>query len=57
MESRWKALHGRVDDQRHEAVLRKLRQQAGDAGAWRDKCLRYFQQFSKRPLSSLPDRD
>ncbi len=32
------------------AVLAKLQQQAADAAAWRDKCLRYFQTFSKRPL-------
>jgi hypothetical protein len=31
-------------------VLVKLRQQVADAAAWRDKCLRYFQQFSKRPF-------
>ena len=30
--------------------LAKLRQQAEDAAAWRDKCLRYFQTFSQRPL-------
>jgi alpha-glucuronidase len=51
MESRWAALAGRVDGQRHQAVLLKLRQQAADAAAWRDKCLGYFQQFSKRPLT------
>jgi hypothetical protein len=31
-------------------VLAKLRRQATEAAAWRDKCLRYFQTFSKRPL-------
>jgi len=38
-----------VDDDRHRAVLAKLRAQAADAEAWRAKCLRYFQQFSGRP--------
>ena len=33
-----------------QAVLAKLHRQAEDAAAWRDKCLRYFQTFSKRPL-------
>jgi alpha-glucuronidase len=50
MVSRWQALHGDVDEQRYSAVLTKLRQQADDAAAWRDKCLKYFQQFSQRPM-------
>jgi alpha-glucuronidase len=49
-ERRWAALAGEVDPERHAAVLAKLRQQAIDATAWRDKCLRYFQTFSKRPI-------
>jgi alpha-glucuronidase len=49
MESRWTTLRGKVDDQRYEAVLGKLRQQIADAAAWSDKTLQYFQQFSKRP--------
>jgi alpha-glucuronidase len=52
-ERRWQSLRGRVDDERHEAVLRKLRQQAEDAARWRDKCLGYFQQFSGKPLHDL----
>jgi alpha-glucuronidase len=51
---RWQALHGRVDAERHEAVLRKLRQQSLDATSWRDKCLRYFQQFSGKSLPATP---
>jgi alpha-glucuronidase len=51
MVSHWATLHGKVDDERHDAVLSKLRQQATDAAAWRDKCLLYFQQFSQRPLT------
>ncbi|MPY91073.1 MAG: alpha-glucuronidase [Luteitalea sp.] len=50
LEARWAALRGRVDDERHEAVLEKLRRQVEDAARWRDKCLRYFQQFSKGAL-------
>jgi alpha-glucuronidase len=53
-ERRWQALHGRVDAERHEAVARKLRQQADDAASWRDKCLKYFQQFSGKPLPDTP---
>jgi alpha-glucuronidase len=51
MLARWEALHSKVDDERYLAVLAKLRRQAGDAAAWRDKCLNYFQQFSRRPLA------
>jgi len=50
MLSAWEGLRGEVDPERFEAVLGKLRIQASDAEAWRDKCLRYFQQFSGRPL-------
>ena len=50
LERKWATLRGRVDAERFDAVAAKLRQQVQDAAAWRDKCLRYFQQFSKRPL-------
>lgn len=50
LETQWRTLEGKVDGERHQAVLAKLQRQAADAAAWRDKCLRYFQQFSKRPL-------
>jgi alpha-glucuronidase len=49
-ESTWSGLLGKVDAERHAAVLARLHQQTVDAAAWRDKCLRYFQTFSKRPL-------
>jgi alpha-glucuronidase len=49
-ERRWQALAGKVDAERHAAVAAKLRKQAEDAAAWRDKCLKYFQTFSQRPL-------
>ena len=54
MLSRWQTLRGQVDDERYRAVLEKLQRQAEDAAAWRDKCLKYFQQFSKRPLLRGP---
>jgi alpha-glucuronidase len=40
--TRWQSLRGRVDEPRYEAVLGKLRRQAEDAAAWRDKCVAYF---------------
>ena len=52
MEKDWAALKGSVDDERHAAVAAKLRQQAIDAAAWRDKCLTYFAQFSKQPIAA-----
>jgi alpha-glucuronidase len=53
MVTTWESLRGEVDEERHRAVLAKLRVQAADAAAWRDKCLRYFQQFSGRPLMEV----
>jgi len=51
MERDWAALKGAVDEERHAVVAGKLRQQALDAAAWRDTCLAYFAQFSRRPVS------
>ena len=48
--TRWQTLEGKVDDARYAAVLAKLEQQAADAATWRDNCLTYFQQFSKRRI-------
>jgi alpha-glucuronidase len=52
LERQWTSVRGKVDSERFEAVAIKLRQQAIEAAAWRNKCLRYFQQFSSRPLSN-----
>jgi alpha-glucuronidase len=52
LEARWAAARGKVDDERYDAVLGKLRRQAEDATAWRDKCLRYFQAFSGGALAA-----
>jgi alpha-glucuronidase len=52
MERRWEGLRGKVDGERFDAVLSKLRIQSADAAAWRDKCLRYFAQFSGSPLAT-----
>jgi len=49
-ETAWTGLRGRVDEERYQAVLDKLRRQREDAAAWRDKCLLYFQHFSRRPV-------
>lgn len=52
MLSSWQGLRGQIDDERYSAVLAKLQRQAEDAAAWRDKCLKYFQQFSQRPIAA-----
>ena len=52
LEARWQELSGRVDDERHRAVSLKLRQQAEDAAAWRDKILRYFKSINLLPEAS-----
>ncbi len=46
----WEALKGRIDDERFLAVKQRLARQELDARDWRDACLLYFQQFSKRPF-------
>jgi alpha-glucuronidase len=50
LETRWMTLRGKVDEERYQAVLGRLRRQTEDAAAWRDKCLRYFQAFSRGRL-------
>ena len=46
-EQTWQSIAGQVDPERHAAVAAKLRQQAIDAAAWRDKCVAYFRQFAQ----------
>jgi alpha-glucuronidase len=53
LERQWASVRGKVDAERFEAVAIKMRRQAHDAAAWRDKCLRYFQQFSKLQLPTV----
>ncbi|MEJ2055671.1 MAG: alpha-glucuronidase, partial [Calditrichaceae bacterium] len=46
----WDKLKPYVDNQRYIEVQRKLRRQYRDAQIWKDGCLLYFQQFSRRPI-------
>jgi alpha-glucuronidase len=46
----WDTLKGGIDEERHQAIAKKLAIQERDAVVWRDACLLYFQTFSKRPL-------
>ncbi len=50
LQREWDGLRGRMDDERFQAVEERLVRQEIDARDWRDACLLYFQQFSKRPL-------
>jgi alpha-glucuronidase len=43
---RWQALAGKIDDQRHAAVLKRLRYQVGHAQLWRDAVCNWFLQKS-----------
>jgi alpha-glucuronidase len=43
LETRWITLQGKVDEERYQAVLAKLRLQSADADAWSEKCIRYFE--------------
>jgi alpha-glucuronidase len=51
--TRWTALRGSIDDERYGAVLARLRRQADDAAAWRDKCLKYFAAARSGALSRM----
>lgn len=46
----WDSLKARIDDERFTHVAQRLARQEKEAVNWRDACLLYFQQFSKRPL-------
>jgi len=50
MQREWDSLKGSVDDERFTYVRSLFVRQEKDARDWRDACLLYFQQFSKRPL-------
>jgi alpha-glucuronidase len=50
MKQTWAKLSPKIDPQRHQAVAERLEIQATHAAQWRDNILKYFQQFSKRPI-------
>ncbi|MBI4625095.1 MAG: alpha-glucuronidase, partial [Verrucomicrobia bacterium] len=56
----WAGLAGAIDGERHGHVATLLLNQERSAREWRDACLLYFQQFSKRPIPAgvePPDHD
>lgn len=46
----WDRTHGLIDQERFSAVQSKLKLQSRDAQIWKDACLLYFQQFSKKEI-------
>jgi alpha-glucuronidase len=50
MQAQWKTVHGKIDEEIYAHVTSLLAIQYNEAAWWRDACLLYFQQFSKRPL-------
>ncbi len=46
----WDKAKPYVDSERFRQVQDKLRKQAINAQVWKDGCLQYFEQFSKRPV-------
>jgi alpha-glucuronidase len=46
----WDKVKPYVDKQRYIEVQSKLRRHSHDAQIWKDGCLLYFQQFSRRPI-------
>lgn len=52
----WDALEAYIDHQRFRDVQRKLKIQTRDAVWWKDGCLLYFQEFSRRAIPSDIER-
>jgi alpha-glucuronidase len=46
----WDMAKRYVDDERFKEVQSKLRNQRRNAQVWKDACLLYFQEFSKKPI-------
>lgn len=50
MQTQWTALKEYVDEERFTHVSALLKIQANEAIWWRDACVLYFQQFSRKPI-------
>ena len=46
----WQKVQPYVDTERYEAIQMRFERQALDAEWWRDACLLYFQQYSRRSI-------
>ena len=56
MRKRWAALHGAIDQERFAETEAFLKIQEQEAVWWRDACVLYFQQFSRRPIPPQYER-
>jgi alpha-glucuronidase len=56
MQQEWQKVNGLIDNERFEHVKALLAIQAKEARWWRDACILYFQQFSKRPIPAGLDK-
>jgi alpha-glucuronidase len=59
MQQVWNQMQGKIDQERFEEVKQLLAIQEEEAERWRNSCVLYFQQFSKRPLPAgyqAPDK-
>ena len=59
--TRWKSLHGQIDEERYAEVLKRLQYQAGHAIVWRDAVVNWFNRISGIPdakgrVGHHPDR-
>lgn len=52
MQQTWSRLNNKIDAERFEHVRMLLQVQEQEAVWWRDACLLYFQQFSRKPIPS-----
>ena len=52
----WDSLEEYIDKPRFQDIQRKLKIQSRDAIWWKDGCLLYFQEFSRRPIPSDIER-
>jgi alpha-glucuronidase len=53
----WRSLAQQIDADRHRAVAERLAIQVAHAAQWRDECLKYFQRFSRMPISTHSQRN
>jgi alpha-glucuronidase len=53
----WRSLAQQIDTDRHRAVAERLAIQVAHAAQWRDECLKYFQRFSRMPISTHMERN
>jgi alpha-glucuronidase len=50
MQQIWESMKGKIDEDRFNYVTQLFKQQHLEAKWWRNGCVLYFQQYSKRPL-------